>query len=146
MSWKSGLGATDPRLLPDNLLRKMSPVDRQQFGKHCKTAEERHTSNVCKSEREMQKNIDGLLRQRGIVFYRARMDKATTGTLGWPDFTLCAKGGRMICLECKMPGEQPTPEQIACMAGLMRAGAFVRVVHSESEALKALADAEAEQV
>lgn len=140
MSWNGTY--KDPRLIPDRIVRMLPPEERQRLGKHCATAEERQARLDAKSEKELQERIASLLRQRQIEFNRSRMDRATTGTVGWPDFTFCV-AGLMVCLEVKLPGQHPTAEQTACMARLMRDGAFVRVVRSEAEFLAALEAAQA---
>lgn len=133
---------SDPRLIPDRIVRMLPPEERQRLGRHCATAEERQARIDAKSEKELQERIASLLRQRQIEFFRQRMDRQTTGTVGWPDFTFCLDG--LFCaVEVKLPGQHPTAEQLACMARLMRDGAFVRVVRSEAEFLACLAEAQA---
>lgn len=130
----------DPRLLPDKIVRMMPPEERQRLGNHCLTCEERQQKTEAKSEKKLQENIAALLRQRGITFNQSRMDRKTTGRIGWPDLTFAVKG-RACAIEVKLPGQEPTPEQVSCMIGLIKDGWFVRVVRSESEFLQALADA-----
>lgn len=131
----------DPALIPDRILKLMPQEERKRLGKAGLTVEEHQERTKAKTEKQLQYNIASLLRQRNLIFNVSRMDRETTGTVGWPDFTFCLNG-RMVCIECKLPGEKPTPEQVNCMAALASQGAFVRVVHSEAEFLKALAEVE----
>jgi hypothetical protein len=131
----------DPRLIPDNIVRLMPVEERRRLGRHCQTPEERQEKREFKSEKQLQQRIAALLTIRGLTFNVCRMDRATTGVVGWPDFCFCVKG-RMVCIECKLPGQVPTAEQLKIIAGLSRDGAFVRVVHSESEFLDAIREVE----
>lgn len=129
------------KIIPENILRMMPAHERARLGRDGLLAEERQAKIDAKNERELQDRIKSLLRQRDICFNQNRMDRATTGREGWPDFTF-AIDGRACAIEVKMPGQNPEPEQVKCMAELMRDGWFVRVVRSEDEFLQALLDAE----
>jgi hypothetical protein len=136
----------DPRLLPDKLVRMLPLEERKRLGRHCMTQEERQEKIDAKSEKQLQENIASLIRQRGITFNVSRMDRATTGKIGWPDFTFALPRkpyGIPCAIECKLPGQEPTREQVECMMALVRDGWFVRVVRSEQEFLDALKELEA---
>jgi hypothetical protein len=138
----------DSRFLGDNIIRMLPPEERKRLGYVRAgaglTSEERRAKADQRAEKKLQENIAALLRQRGITFNQSRMDRETTGKVGWPDFTLAIKG-RAIAIEVKKRfGEEPTKEQVACMMGLVKDGWFVRVVRSEAEFLEALKDAEVE--
>ena len=65
---------------------------------------------------------------------------------GSPDLVaILAPRGRWLALECKRPGENPTPEQRRVHALWRRFGAFVATVHSPEEARAALEQARKEQ-
>lgn len=131
----------DPRLIPDRIIEMMPPEARAKLGRHCKTNAERQAAIEAKSEKKLQENIAALLRQRNIRFNVSRMDRATTGVVGWPDFTFAVKG-RACAFEVKLPGQEPTKEQVQVMLDLVRDGWFVRIVRSEAEFLQALAEAD----
>jgi|GEM_PF-1562160 len=51
--------------------------------------------------------------------------------------------GVWLCMEVKVPGEEPEPEQERCHEIWRRFGALIYVVHSVDEAVAALKDARA---
>ncbi len=128
----------EPSQIPDKMLAMMKPEDRKALGKAGLTFAEAQEKRAKRLEGEVQENIAALLRQRNIRFLRMRMDKPTTGTVGWPDFTFAFKG-TPCAIEVKRPGELPTDEQRAVLADLMRDGWQVRVVFSEDGFLQFLA-------
>lgn len=85
-----------------------------------------------RGERQLQDLIADYLRLRGICFYRARMDKPTTGRVGWPDFTF-ALNGQAWALEVKVGDAKPTEAQQATMMAMQTDGWMVRVVRSVDE-------------
>ena len=54
---------------------------------------------------------------------------------------LLAPSGRLLALECKHPGQRPTPEQRAWLSCVRRYGAVAEVIHSVEEALAVVAAA-----
>jgi hypothetical protein len=90
-----------------------------------------------KSEREadIQEQIETLLKSYGreCYYFRARMDKPTTGRIGTPDFIGWLRG-RPFMLEVKRPGGKQTREQAGELMRGQLAGAVVSVVHSAEEA------------
>ena len=48
---------------------------------------------------------------------------------GTPDILACA-GGCFVGIECKLPGNEPTPKQLECHAQIRRAGGVVIVAYS----------------
>jgi hypothetical protein len=64
---------------------------------------------------------------------------------GSPDLVgILAPWGRWFCLEVKVPGEEPRPEQVKSHAVWRRFGAYIRSVTSPEEARAALEDARAD--
>jgi hypothetical protein len=61
--------------------------------------------------------------------------QALSQGMGVPDLLCCAPDGHMTLLECKMPGEKPTPYQVKWIATWP---APVYVVHTPDEALAAM--------
>lgn len=116
----------------EGLLRCMNTADRRKLGKVGMLPEEAQAAFVARSEKEVQEAICKLLTLRDIAFYRARMDKRTGGTIGWPDFTL-ALNGQAIALEVKHEKGTTSPEQVACIAKMRRNGWDVYVVRSLDE-------------
>jgi hypothetical protein len=122
--------------IPEHIRRLMPGEVRRELGKAAMTVPEIEAQNAIKLERQLQDGIAGYLRLKGVTFGQSRMDRRTTYTVGWPDFTFVVNG-RACFLEAKLPGEQPTDKQVEIMAGLEKAGAFVRVVHSLAAAVSA---------
>lgn len=95
-----------------------------------------------KNEKQFQEQVAALLRNRGIVFQRSRMDRKTTGTIGIPDFLFAVPQGedwgRPCAFELKMPGKHPTEEQSKCIKNMLYNGWDVRIVHSVDEVMSAL--------
>jgi hypothetical protein len=91
----------NPTILPDRVLRLMSPADRQQLGKAGMTIEECQARYALKTERAEQKLFASWLTQRVFYFIQARADRRSTIRAGHPDFTIL-HSGRTLLLELKM--------------------------------------------
>lgn len=117
--------------LPDNVKRCMADADRKPLGKAGMTQPEADAKFTARREKEIQENIAGLLRHRNITFFRQRMDRKTTGQIGWPDFTFAIKGHACAC-EVKTPDGVISPEQQEMLTRLMAEGWAVCVVRSEA--------------
>ena len=79
------------KVLPEKFLRLMSKEDRKSLGKAGMTAEEALAKFVCHSERDLQRTIVQLLRQKGIEPLWHRTDKRSAATVGWPDITFAVQ-------------------------------------------------------
>jgi hypothetical protein len=97
-------------VLPERILRLVDPRDRAKLGKAGMTAHEALRKAEVKSERDLHKAIEGLLRVHEIEPIRARMDKLSTINVGAPDF-IFSYHGRPIAFEVKLPGGKLTKEQ-----------------------------------
>jgi len=49
---------------------------------------------------------------------------------GWPDITGCARGGKLLAVECKSAKGRLSPDQARTLYGLIQAGALVVVARS----------------
>jgi hypothetical protein len=114
-------------ILPEKTLRMVCAEDRKKMGRAGVTSAEAQAKFEAKSERQMHKDIIGLLNNRGIYFVHSRMDKRTTNAVGTLDFYLCVKG-RFIALECKAMNGKLSPEQEKVIDHLIRNGATVVIV------------------
>lgn len=74
-------------VLPEKILRLLSPEDRASLGKAGLTAEEALAKADVKNERTLQGLIVNLLRLKGIEVCWHRTDKKSAATIGWPDIT-----------------------------------------------------------
>lgn len=84
------------------------------------------------TERELQDQFDAWLREKRVPFRRDRMDKATTGTLGWPDFTIIV-AGRALLIETKVGKGTLSARQQKLHRALAAAGTVVKVCRTLAE-------------
>jgi hypothetical protein len=125
------------KVLPENFLRCLKPEDRKAMGQ--RTAGEVMANGIAKSEKELQKQLVGLLRLNGIEPNVSAMHKATTHRVGWPDITFAAYG--VACAwEVKLPNGQPSMEQVQMVVRLSSPPNSWRhrFIHSVDEALAEL--------
>lgn len=104
MGWK-------PEILPNNVLRLLSAEDRKPMGKAGITTEEAQAKADTRREKELQKDMENLLRQRNIFFVRSRMDKRTSTRKGIPDFIIILPRGRALMVEAKVEGGELSQDQ-----------------------------------
>lgn len=131
-------------ILPESVLRRMSPEDRRTIKQE--TATEAQQAQDDQSERFLQKLIhNDLLRLQSagesIWFYHARMDRPTTCAKGVPDFLLILGGAlnrRFIALECKVGKNDLSPDQALEGAKIRAAGGEFHVVRTFDEYRKAI--------
>ena len=81
------------------------------------------------SERIIADAFDRWLREKGLVFRRDRMDKATTCVRGWPDFEIIEEG-RVLLIELKTYKGRLSRDQTNLHKRLGDRGTIVRVCHS----------------
>lgn len=125
------------KVLPENILKCLPAAKRRELGQQ--TAAETMAAAEVTCERELQKQILGYLRTRGITVFAQRMDRRTRGNLGQPDF-LFAWAGAPMAFEIKLPGRKLEPHQERMGVRLLQEGWFWAVVHSVEEA-KAILEA-----
>src|SRR6267378_926251 len=100
-------------LLPDNILRRMDKADRAPMGKAGVTQAEANSKADTRREKELQREMENLLRQRNLWFVRSRMDKKHTLAKGTPDFIVVLRGGHTLLIEAKVHGGRFSPAQIS---------------------------------
>ena len=90
-----------------------------------------------KSEADIQQEIESflMLHTHECWWDRKRMDRPTTSRVGVVDF-VGAWRGIPFGLEVKAEGGKPSPEQLAEMAWMKKAGAVVGVVFSKGDAVE----------
>lgn len=125
-------------ILPENILRLMSQADRKRYAAGQLTAEEAITRANHRSEKLEQTALENWLRREGwpyyqLKFYRARMDKRTTGPAGWPDFTIIREG-RVLLGEMKVAGRKLTIEQQVTHDEFLAGGTQVQIWESYEQA------------
>lgn len=116
-----------PSSIPENILRRMSVKDRKELG--VQTAEEAQATFIARNERELQNQISQFLRMKGIWFYNARMDRATTAAKGVPDYLL-AWGYQPVAMEVKFGNGKLSTEQMATHNAMLKNGWRVYIVRS----------------
>lgn len=120
----------NPAELPNNVLRRMSPVARKAL--NLQTSEEASAKFVARNERELQTQIGNLLRLRKIWFTQSRCDRKTSNVIGTPDF-LFACHGQAVALEVKFEKGKLSPEQETTHAKMRANGWDVYIVRSVAE-------------
>lgn len=130
-------------VLPDNILRCMSPEDRASHAKAVghpnagKTAEEIRQDAMKKDERTAQKEIAEYLRMRGLQFINPPMNRKSSLPEGWPDFTLAFRGNA-LAFEVKVWGAKPRPEQVNRHDKMRDDGWLVYVVNGVADVVAIL--------
>lgn len=122
-----------------NILKCMRPEDRATMGSHNQLPEETASKNAYKLEKELQEQCAAHLRRHEIPFFRQRMDRKTTGTVGWPDFTIPVNG-RTLYMECKTWDGSLSAEQQTLSSAFLRHGHTIFVVRSYDQFLVLLRD------
>lgn len=138
------------KVIPQNIAKLMSPEDRKAFGKGALTAEDALAKAEVTNERELQKQIVGLLRLKGIEPIVSRMDKRTSNNLGTPDiiFAVVGVANEAVCddpifacaFECKFAKSALSLDQ-QCMAVRMSTppnGWRIKTIRSVDEAIAEL--------
>jgi hypothetical protein len=137
-------------VLPEKILRLLSPEDRASLGKGGLTAEDVLQRGRVKAERDLQNLICNYLRMRGVLPIQNRMDMPTSNNKGLPDILFavegrCAHRGCTITYacawECKLPGgklEQAQREMAAKMTESPNAWRW-ELITSVDDALRELA-------
>lgn len=94
----------------------------------------RKPMHVKRREKDDQDEIEAFCKLRGWPCYRSRMDRAHTMPVGTPDFLICI-GGIFVAIECKLPGNNPTPKQLDHIRCLQENRARARIIYSSKEAI-----------
>lgn len=134
------MGASSP-ILPDAVLRRMSPEDRKKLRKAGVTAEEAQASFVAKNERELQGQIGSMLHRRGIWYDWDTTHRRRVGTLGTPDFLFCYLG-KAVAWEVKFAKGKLRPEQESARQVMLSNGWHWSEIRSYQDALDALREIE----
>ena len=111
----------------------MTKEQRAPFGKAGRTNEEIELRNELELERDLQKDVHNLLRQRDILVITNRFGKRSTATKGVPDFNFLWNC-RGYAFECKVGNRQPSQKQLETHMHMRRNGWLVFVVRTLNEA------------
>jgi len=120
-------------ILPDNILKRMSPEERKKLGKGGVTADEAQTVYSDGQEKQLQKDIGGLLNQLPHKPYviQSPYGKKTLNP-GQADFVICYRG-YWLSLEAKCGKNKQSMEQIMDEAKVANAGGRYYVVRTCQE-------------
>lgn len=80
-------------------------------------------------ESQLQKQIADILRIKGIAFCKARFDKRSNITAGWPDLTFAIKGVP-VAFEVKVDKNKMTKDQMDCHTNMEKNGWQVYCIRS----------------
>lgn len=72
------------------------------------------------NEKELQKEVEKLLRERNLIWHHCRQSQLCTGTPGLPDLLII--GSRVLARELKGDTTRMTRPQVAWGSALARAG------------------------
>ncbi len=126
-------------MIPENVLKRMNPEERRKLGKAGRTLEECSEARAINSEKELQRQCIALIKLHGVHFVDvAAMHKKTTARIGTPDLRFSFPRGRNergipVAIECKLPGQNPTLDQITVMREMRWDGWMVETVHTAEE-------------
>jgi len=119
-------------ILPEHVLKCVSPEDRKRMGKAGLTAEDAKEKGLARAERDLQGEIVQYLNLRGIQVLWHRTDKKSHATVGWPDLTFC-KDGVPWGIEVKTDAGRVRPAQYETMRKMTIDGWQCAVVRSFQE-------------
>lgn len=124
--------------LPENILKRISAKDRAPLGKAGRTAAECQEVQVAKSEKELQGQLEALLRRRGYIPARQRMDKRSNLQEGMPDFFF-AVNGVAVYWEVKLHGTTTKKqEDMLWKLSKLPMQAYATLIFSYQQALDSL--------
>ena len=129
-------------IISQNLLSRMDPADRKQFGKAGRTWAEAVASDSEKLERKLHSDYVSFLRRHGFKDHQiitSPMNRKSFLPPGFPDF-LIQRGGRFLYIEFKAGSNVLSTLQEIVIADLIAEGCTVLVLYSYSEAIKATAE------
>jgi len=122
-----------PGVLPEHILKRMPASERARLGKAGLLAGECREIAIAKNEKQLQEQIEGMLRREGIWPIRQRMDRKSNVAVGTPDILFVVENVPMAW-EVKMLGRNPTAEQVEAMRQMTSNGWRCSVVRSYDEA------------
>lgn len=121
------------KLLPENILKRMSAADRKAIKQT--TAEEAGAKYNLKLEREDHRTFSKWCSLNQIYYLWSRTDKAVTIQVGHPDFSLFYRGLTLF-IEFKRSGQKLSKEQEIAKDRLTKQHFDFSVCYSAEEAIK----------
>lgn len=96
------------------------------------------TADACDDESKLHEHIRQECKSRGWITFRGSMAHRAMRTLGEPDFTVLADGGRIYFVEAKTKAGKLSREQLGLKHWAENLGHKIHVVRSLSEFLKVI--------
>ena len=87
-------------------------------------------SDAVRVETDLHNQIIEFCRSRGWIYFHGSTAHRAMRTVGEPDFTILADGGRTFFFECKAKDGKLSPQQRAMIAWAEKLGHKVHVVYS----------------
>jgi hypothetical protein len=120
--------------LPENILRRIDPKDRQPLGKHGRIAPEREAALAVTMEKATHGLFMQYLRLNDIFFIHSNFAKASRSTPGTPDFCFCVNGQAMA-VEFKTPTGRLSKDQERAIERMRSNGWAIEICTSLTEAI-----------
>lgn len=118
------------KCLAPNLLRRMDKAERDALGKNGLLPEERQAKMDVKLEKELQNYIVSYCARNDWIFFRQRMDRKATSTLGQPDFIIFPGDNKTLLIECKTASGRISDVQAQLFHRFEKRGYTVHLVRS----------------
>lgn len=124
-------------IIPNNLLEKMAPADRKQFGKEGWTAAECVDKQSLKLERKLHSEFNGFLRRHefDLVIHGDPRKKSQLPP-GWPDYSIF-RNAKVLFIEFKVNSNRLSDVQKIVTGLLLAQGFTVRVLYTYGDAVDA---------
>lgn len=130
--------------LPPSFTRYIAPADRARLGPRAQTNQEAGQKARRRTEKEDQRIFAAWLKLQVdkclLRYLWHRTDKASTATVGTPDFIVALPSGRTSWIELKAPGNSESTEQQAFRESLLKLGHSATVCHTGAEAIALIAE------
>jgi hypothetical protein len=124
-------------IIPDNLLRLMSPADRKQYGRAGWTLEECQARVDGRIERKEHNIVTSYCNRHEIPCIHSATHKRPTNNVGLPDFIILWRNHALIG-EMKIGKRKLSDGQIRMAAALQVASNDVHIWHDAAEAIRAI--------
>ena len=106
--------------------------------KKAEFCEDVSTGKPVDREKDLHDQIEEFCISQGFLYRHDRMDKKTTGQVGWPDYTIFAPNRAVAFIECKAKGKKATTAQLAKLAHARKLGFEAVVVDSYQDFIHAM--------
>lgn len=124
----------DPAMLNDKQRAMIAPKDRAKVGRKLETSADAASRQTAQLERELQRDVIGLLRRNGITPIWSATSKKTSNNIGTPDI-LFAVRGIAVAWELKIPPHKLDEAQEEMRNNLLCDGWRYAVITTYEQAL-----------